>query len=189
MSQCVLDFCDHLSCVCTQVLLPTCLRDFVPAVHWALLSLIFVLRQLDGQTLSKFEAQRKRILPGSRAVQKKRLARLQLEMIQALTLTEGCLPACHLNPLLHRFLHYVSQTGKKGRLGWFAMWVFERLNKKIKNHVRNRAQPLKNIASAVKLDIAARFVALAAEDDDTDHEADINRPHTCFLRGRSRFHA
>ena len=189
MSQCVLDFCDHLSCVCTQVLLPTCLRDFVPAVHWALLTLTFVLRQLDGQVLSKFEAQSKHVLPGSRAVQKKRLRRLQLDMIRGLTMVEGCIPACHLNPLLHRFLHYVSQTAKKGRLGWLAMWVFERLNKKIKNFVRNRQQLLSGIASAVKLDIATRFMALAAEYDDTDHEAATDPVDTCFLKGRSRFHA
>ena len=54
-----------------MVILPTCLRDFVPAVHQALLELAFALRRLEGQVVSSAEAKRLGIMPGSRVVDKK----------------------------------------------------------------------------------------------------------------------
>ena len=178
-----------VSCfVHAQVILPTCLRDFVPAVHWALLTTIFTLRQLDGQVLSELEAKSKNVLPGSRILEKRSLPRLQLQMILGLVMIEGSFPACHLNPLLHRFVHYPRQSAQRGILGWLAMWVFERMNQKVKNLVRNRKTPLSSIASNIQLDIAARFIVLASDDDPVDVKHDMNRLHTCYLKGRSRFH-
>jgi len=53
-----------------MVLLPTVLRGFVPAVHQALLQLVFALRRLEGQVVSSAEAKRLRVVPGSCLVEK-----------------------------------------------------------------------------------------------------------------------
>ena len=47
------------------VFLPTILRDFVPAVHRAILKITFALRRLDGLVVSIDEARRLGVLPGS----------------------------------------------------------------------------------------------------------------------------
>jgi len=97
---------------------------------------------------------------------------------------EGSLPACHLNPLLHHLVHYASKTAQVGCLRWFAMWAFERFNKKVKNLVKNAATPLASIAQNILVDIAARYVALASADS-TTAEYDMKWAHTCFCHGRS----
>ena len=99
-----------------MVLLPTVLRGFVPAVHQALLQLVFALRRLEGQVVSSDEAKRLRVVPGSCLVEKDVLPELHQELVRGLVLLEGSLPAHSLNPALHHLVHYASQTAKLGSL-------------------------------------------------------------------------
>ena len=46
------------------VIMPTCLRGFVPAVHTALLMFITGVRRLAGQVVCLHEARRRRFIPG-----------------------------------------------------------------------------------------------------------------------------
>ena len=50
------------------VILPTCLRGFVPEVHTALLMMTSALRQLGGQALCVEEARKRGIVPGFSAI-------------------------------------------------------------------------------------------------------------------------
>lgn len=170
-----------------QVILPTCLRDYVPAVHQALLTLLYGLRRLDGQVISQAEAVRLGVVPGSHILNKRSLTRVYKDIIRGLVMLEGSLPACHLNPLLHRFVHYSSQTAMFGCLRWFAMYAFERYNKRIKNLVRNAKTPLASVATNIQLEIGTRFVALADETDD-DSVTESERIHNCVFTGRCHMH-
>ena len=80
----------------------------------ALLALINALRQLEGQVVSKLEAERLNVVLGSVVLDRKILNRLHLEVIKGLMMLEGSLSSCHLNPLLHRLVHYVEQTAPLG---------------------------------------------------------------------------
>ena len=136
-----------------QVILPTCLRGYVAAVHLAILTCVFALQRLGGQVVSEFEAKRLGVLPGSRLLARRNLSSVHKDLIRGLVMLEGSLPACHLNPLLHRWLHYAPQTAQKGILEWMAMWGFERYNRKIKNLVRNSSAPLSTITHNIQMDI------------------------------------
>lgn len=57
-----------------MVILPTCLHDFVPAVHAALLMLVNALRHLDGEVVSINEAKRRGVEPGSTLIVKRKIA-------------------------------------------------------------------------------------------------------------------
>ena len=52
------------------VILPTCLRGFVPAVHQSILTIAYALRRLEGQVVSADEAKRLGVVPGSRVIKK-----------------------------------------------------------------------------------------------------------------------
>lgn len=164
-----------------MVILPTCLRGYVPAVHRALLTLIYALRQLEGQVISKSEAERLNVVPGSVILDRKILNRLHLEVIKGLVMLEGSLPPCHLNPLLHRLVHYVEQTALFGCLLWFAMYAFERYNKLIKGLVKNRKHPMASIATNIKTEIASRYLDMTTEVEDKD-------TRTCVLVGKSKIY-
>ena len=157
------------------VILPTCLRDCVTAVHQALLMVIYALRRLDGQCVSETEAIKLGVLPGSRLLDKRSLGRIHKDLIRGLVLLEGSLPACHLNPLLHRFVHYAPWTAKFGCLSWFAMYAFERYNKKIKSVTRNRSLPLESIANNMQIEISTRFLELAEETCDLNDDGVTSR--------------
>jgi hypothetical protein len=150
--------------------------------------MVHALRKLDGQVVSEFEAKRiLGVLPGSHILEKRLLPSIKEELVLGLCMVEGSIPARHINPLLHRFVHYPMLTGRKGLMRWLAMWTFERYNKKVKNLVKNKANPAASIANNVKLDMAARFVA-HAHDKGADPEFEMKRAHTCFCCGRSRFY-
>jgi len=166
------------------LILPTCLQGYVPALHRALLKIVFALRQLDGLVFSQHEAEDMGIRPGSHAVQKRNIIHIHKDMVRGLVMLEGCLPAMHLNPLLHRFVHYGLQTAKVGALRWFSMFVFERYNKKIKGLVKNAKTPMSSIASNITIEVANRFMTLAE-----DSEEIKRNPCCCMVSGRGRIYA
>ena len=172
----------HYNVIACQVILPTCLRGHVPAVHRALLKLTYCLRQLQGQVVSQKEANELGVVPGAIIVDSRDLSRIHREMVRALVMLEGSVPPMHLNPLLHRFVHYAIQSLKHGSLWWLSMYSFERFNKKIKNLVRNRSTPMASIAKNIQVDIAYRFMALASHTDDYD------KPSVDGASGRSGIH-
>ena len=167
-------------CCCLQVILVTCLRGCVPAVHLALLTLVYALRRLDGQVISKEEADTLGVRPGSQIVHKASLTQVHRDLILGLCMLEGSLPACHLNPLLHRVAHYAFQTAKFGRLALFAMYAFERYNKRMKSLTRSAKLPLASLANQMKIEIGARYHALT-------HER-VDKHPMCGLTGRKSKH-
>ena len=107
-------------------ILPTQLRDKVPAVRQALHFFVWGMKRLDGQVHSYDEANRLGILPGSRAVVKTEISKAHNDIIKGLVLFEGCLPASNLNPAMHHFVHYSQYTRTHGPLRTFWMFYFER---------------------------------------------------------------
>ena len=146
-----------------MVLLPTLLHGFVPAVHTAILMIVYALRRLNGQVVSQAEAVHLGVEPGSPVIKKTSIPHLREALIRGLVLLEGCLPVATINPNTHHLVHYAPQTQRVGILGWFAMWAFERHNKKIKSLVRNARHTLTSLAKSLRLDIATRFTCLAQE--------------------------
>ena len=144
-----------------MVLLPTCLRGFVPAVHKALLHLVDSLRHLDGQVYSASESQDRGILPGSHAIHKRSIPRRDKKLIRGLVLLEGSFPVGHINPATHHVVHYAPQTGFAGLLRLIAMWCFERNNKYLKQMIRNKQQALATLAQSILMDIATRQLSYA----------------------------
>ena len=109
-----------------MVLLPTCLRGFVTALHQAILQLVYALRRLEGQVLSINQAKQVGVMPGSRVILKKAVPRLHKELLRGLVLFEGCMPVSLLNPALHHLVHYATQTEKIGSLRYFRFGLFFR---------------------------------------------------------------
>ena len=159
------------------VMLPTVLRGYTPAVHMGLVTLVSALRQLQGQVASEKDAKRLGILPGSRFLERRRLTELQRQVLRGLILLEGSMPECHLNPLLHRLVHYVSITAAFGLMWWFAMYAFERYNKRIKKLIRNKRLPLASVESGIKMEIACRFLEMS------DDVSSSGRGSTCTCYG------
>ena len=164
------------------VLLPTVLRGYTPAVHMGLVTLVDAVRQLQGQVASYKLAKRLGIRPGSRFLERRRLTRLQRQMVRGLIMLEGSMPACHLNPLLHRLVHYVFITAVFGLMWWFAMWGFERYNKYIKKLIRNKRLPLASVESGIKMEIACRFLEMS---DESAHNVPVSAI-TCTCYGHPR---
>ncbi len=165
------------------VLLPTVLRGYTPAVHMGLVFLVDAVRQLQGQVASYKVAMRLGIRPGSRFLERRRLTRLHKQIVKGLVMLEGSMPACQLNPLLHRVVHYVFITAAYGLMWWFAMWGFERYNKHLKNFIRNKRLPFASVESCIKMEIACRFLQMA----ESEHDGRVScitctcygHPHTC----------
>ena len=140
-----------------MVLLPTLLHGFVPAVHTAILMIVDALRRLDGQVVSISEARHLRVEPGSRVLDKGSTPHLREALIRGFVLLEGSFPVATINPAVHHFAHYGGQTGFAGILRWFAMWGFERNNKRIKAMCRSFRYTLAGLAKCVQMDIATRI--------------------------------
>lgn len=140
------------------VLLPTVLRDFVPAVHAAILLLTYALRRLNGQVVSVQEARSLGIEPGCRVLVKTTIPNMTKELLRGLVMLEGSLPVATLNPAMHHIAHYGEQTARVGILMWFAMFAFERANRKYKNLVRNSRTPLTSLANNIRLDTGVRWL-------------------------------
>ena len=94
---------------------------------------------------------------GSRVVDKTQIPTMTRDVIRGLVLLEGCFPVDYLNPGLQHLVHYGPQTQSVGVLDWFAMWSFERNNKRVKGMVKHAVQPLSSLANHVKLDIHMRM--------------------------------
>ena len=107
-------------------MLPTQLRDKLPAVRTALLKIIWALRRLDGQVHSYDTAKYLGILPGSRSIRHDNIDQVTGDLIKGLVLLEGCLPISQLNQALHHLVHYGEYTKTHGLLRWFWMFFFER---------------------------------------------------------------
>ena len=162
------------------VLLPTCLWGFVPAVHTALLVLVYALRRLDGQVVSVAEASRLGIEPGSHSLDKLDIKAAGDDLVRGLVLLEGCLPGSHLNPALHHLVHYSDMVANVGVLRWFSMFSFERNNKKVKGLARNGKDALACVANNIQIDIATRYIDVA----DSTH--DQERPSVYKFAKRPR---
>ena len=80
---------------------------------------------------------------------------------KGLVLLEGSFPVDHLNPGLKHLVHYGPQTGTRGLLEWFAMWCFERNNKRVKSMVKHTVQALSSLANHVELDIRTKMDAFS----------------------------
>ena len=135
------------------------------------------------QVISKREAERVGVVPGSRVVERRRLTQLQRECVQGLVMLEGSMPPCHLNPLLHRVVHYAVLTAIFGCMEWMAMWAFERYNKRMKSLIRNSRSPLESMENNIKMDIATRFLEWAKNEV---HRSRNERIGTCTCYGRPR---
>ena len=69
----------------------------------------------------------------------------------------------HLNPGLKHLVHYGRETGQKGSLDWFVMFVFERNNKRVKGMVKHTAQPVKSLGNNLESDITTRLDLFASK--------------------------
>ena len=146
-------------------ILPTQLRDQVPALRDALLLFVWSLRRLTGQVCSYDVATHELgILPGSRYVVKKLVKTIQRELVKALGLLEGCQPIDYLKPIRHHFAHYGECTLIFALLIILWMMVFERYNKYLKQHVRNAQHPQINLAHTTSQTDTANYFELAEED-------------------------
>ena len=126
-----------------------------------------------------------RVEAGMHVLDRRSLTEIHMDIIIGLVMLEGSLPACHLNPLLHRFVHYTPKTALFGCLRWFSMYVFERYNKRIKNLVRNSCAPLSSISTGIQLGISARFLDHADNDGEDDNQKIF---FSCRLVGKSRLY-
>lgn len=120
-------------------ILPTQLRDKLPAFRIALHKFVWALRRLDGQVYCYDKAVECRILPGSRVLRPEDVASANPDLIQGLVLMEGCLPIGHLKPSMHHFVHYGEYTATHGSLRWVWMMYFERYNYQMKSLVCDHA--------------------------------------------------
>ena len=110
-----------------MVILPTVLSGFVPAVHQALLQLVYTLRRLEGQVVSWADATRLGVLPGSRVIDKDALPDLKEALVRGLVLLEGSLPVSTINPALHHLVHYACQTSRLGSLRYLCAIIINYL--------------------------------------------------------------
>lgn len=170
-----------------QVILPTCLRDYVPAVHRALLNVTYSLRRLQGQVVSLAEANSLNIEPGSPIVHRGSLRRVRVNLVEGLSGMEGSLPPNHINPLAHRLVHYPDQTAAYARLWGLSMKVFERYNKRIKGMVAKNSDAEASIATNIQLEIATRFVELSSDDIEDDIVEVRQRSKICSIQRIRKF--
>ena len=125
--------------------------------------------------------------PGSRAVDKNKIPTITRDVVRGLVLLEGSLPIDHLNPGLKHLVHYGPQTGTRGLLDWFAMWAFERNNKRVKTMVKHTVQPLSSLANHVELDIQTRMKTLTKRTLEPDAEIALSvRIRCCVLSEQQR---
>lgn len=106
--------------------LPVLLRDVVPRLRTAIVLLASALRRLDGQVYSYDMAKSLGILPGSRAINHAEIDGINQDLIRALVLLEGCVPATYLIPSMHHLAHYGEYTKTHGILRIYWMMAFER---------------------------------------------------------------
>jgi hypothetical protein len=141
---------------CLLVILPTCLRGYVKAVHMAILHVVDGLRRLDGQTVCALEAMSLGVDPGL-VVDKGEVVSAGKQLLKGLLFLEGAFPVSHLNPNSHHMVHYACETQRVGSLRWISMPSFERCNKRLKGLVRSTQHPETSLANTLQMDMATRF--------------------------------
>ena len=88
------------------VILVTVLRGFVPKLRYALRSLIWGLRLLEGRSLSANEADALRLDRGFKAMHKSDTVKGKKLMLEGLSMLEGCVAVCLIVPAIHSLCHY-----------------------------------------------------------------------------------
>ncbi len=78
---------------------------------------VYGLRCLQGQVVSESEAENLGVEPGSRVIDKASIPYYGFILLLGLVLLEGSCPVASLNPIMHHFVHYGSQTARAGILG------------------------------------------------------------------------
>ena len=167
-----------------MTLLPTLLSGFVPAVHEAVLMIVYSLRRLIGQCISASEAHQCGVLPGSPVVRKSSIPSMKRELTFGLVLLEGSFPVSHLNPNTHHITHYGGQTEYLGLLEWLSMWAFERNNKRVKGFACPHGNPMATLTTRLQQDIATRL----ANYSERPHAEFVgaSNDQICYLSGRRR---
>ena len=150
----------------------------------ALNTFVWGMRRLLGQVHCFDEANRLRILPGSRSVDNRNLLQVNAEVIRGLVLLTGALPIGHFNPGAHHFVHAGGYTITHALLHILWMMGFERYNFFLKNLIRNGLHADIHLANSVAIDIAASYVELFR----TGIKYDIRKApeHTCFLTQKKK---
>ena len=161
-------------------ILPTQLRDQVPAVRLALNTFVWAMRKLLGQVHSFDEAVRMHILPGSRSVDKRGIPLLQRQVILGLILLTGCFPIGHINPGAHHFGHVGKFTFTHSLLIILWMMGFERFNFFLKNLIRTGLRAEVHLANSVAIDMAASYFQLFK--GGINYDITKAPQHTCFLQ-------
>ena len=109
------------------------------------------------------------------------------DLIRGLVLLEGSFPVDHLHPGLQHLVHYGPQTGSRGVLDWFAMWAFERNNKRVKSMVKHTVKPLSSLANQVELDISTRLETMTKLSLQQGEEIELTvRIRGCVLTDREK---
>ena len=139
-------------------ILPTQLRDQVPAVRFALNTFVWAMRRLLGQVHCFQEATQMKILPGSRSIDKRSTPFLQSQVILGLILLTGSMPEGAINPGAHHFVHVGKFTMTHSLLEIFWMMGFERFNLFLKNLVRTGLRPGVHLENSVAIDMAASYL-------------------------------
>ena len=139
-------------------ILPTQLRDQVPAVRFALNTFVWAMRRLLGQVHCFQEATQMKILPGSRSIDKRSTPFLQSQVILGLILLTGSMPEGAINPGAHHFVHVGKFTMTHSLLEIFWMMGFERFNLFLKNLMRTGLRPGVHLANSVAIDMAASYL-------------------------------
>ena len=161
-------------------ILPTQLRDQLPAVRFALNTFVWAMRRLLGQVHSFDEAVRMKILPGSRSVDKRSTPLFQRQVVLGLILLTGCYPLGHINPGAHHFCHVGKFTFTHSILTNLWMMGFERTNLFLKNLIRTGLHVDIHLANAVAIDMAASYYQLFKQG--INYDITKAPQHTCFLR-------
>lgn len=161
-------------------ILPTQLRDQVPAVRYALNTFIWGMRRLLGQVHSFEEAERLHILPGSLSVDKRQIPLCHHQVILGLILLTGAFPVGHINPGAHHFTHAGQFTFTHTLLSIMWMFGFERFNFFLKNLIRCGKFADIQLANAVAIDMTASYMQMFK----AGIKYDIKKApqHTCFLK-------
>lgn len=165
-------------------ILPTQLRDQIPAVRFALNTFVWAMRRMLGQVHCFEEAEGLNILPGSLSVNKRQLPALHRQVILGLVLLTGAFPEGHINPGAHHFSHCGQFTYTHALLTILWMFGFERFNLFLKNLIRCGKFPDIQLANAVAIDMAASYMQLFKQ----GIKYDIKKApqHTCFLKQQTR---
>ena len=160
-------------------ILPTQLRDQLPAVRQALNTFVWGMRRLLGQVHSFAAARALNILPGAKSVNKKDIPKHSRQVVLGLVLLCGCFPVHHVNPGSHHFGHSGTFTLTHCILSILWMMGFERMNLFFKTLIRTGLRVDTHLANGVAINLAAAYLQLFK--DGIKYDVKTAPHHTCFL--------